>query len=89
MLSFCALIGIGVILWWISRGLKKFGIFLTTLSGEMADYLGAVQQQKIKPDMKLRQQNKNAAERIQTIKGADSDAYYQRKVQQEIDQLCE
>jgi hypothetical protein len=84
MWGILAIIGLGVILWWVSKGLKKVSAFLENASVTLADL--AIHK-KMHPSQVYGRQNKIAEEKLQSITGGMSDVTYTHRVKAEIDSL--
>jgi ABC-type multidrug transport system fused ATPase/permease subunit len=85
MFSLLALIGLFVILWWISKVLKKVSLGLASASVVLAD-LAAYYNKKPVINNRVLRQNINAEEKLHTITGEASNATYTQKVRDEIAQ---
>jgi hypothetical protein len=85
MIGLLAMLGIGLILWWVSKGLNKLSVWLTVLSGTTADMISI--QCKAKSNKTILQQNKIAEAQLQNIKGESSYVAYQHTVRNEIEEI--
>jgi hypothetical protein len=84
MFGILAVIGLGVILWWISKGLKRLSAFLENASTTLADL--AVSSPR-NAGQEVKRQNIIAEEKLQSITGGPSNAAYTHQVREEIDTL--
>lgn len=83
-----ALIGLGVILWWISKGLKKLGEGLKSMSVTAADLI-SIHNKKPLDNNNIIRQNQQAEENLQTIIGEASHVAYTHTVKDEIERLTQ
>lgn len=88
MYTILILIGLFVCLKYLSKGLNKFGDWMNALSSDFADRARVRAKREAFLDQALRRENIKTAEKIRTIKGAESDVNYQSRVKDEIDELC-
>jgi hypothetical protein len=84
MFGILAIIGLGVILWWLSKGLKRLSAWLENASVTIAD-LAVCSKKNI--NSRTVRQNIIAEKQLQNIKGDVSDVTHTHKVRQEIDEL--
>jgi len=84
MIAILVFIGIGVVFWWLSKGLKKLSAWLAVPSSQSAPDPIKIKAQSHK---KILQQNKIAEEQLQSITGESSHAAYQHNVRLEIEEL--
>ena len=86
MIGILALIGIFVIMWWLSKVLKKISLGLANASIVLAD-LAAYCRKKPVNNNRVLWQNIIAEEKLQHITGDVSHASYTQKVREEIEGL--
>lgn len=84
MYGLLAVIGLGVILWWVSKGLKRLSAWLENASITVSDLVVC---NKKNVTNRVIRQNKIAEEQLQNITGDVSHATYTHKVRQEIEEL--
>lgn len=84
MYGILAVIGLGVILWWVSKGLKHLSAWLENASVTVSDLVIC---KKNNVNNRVIRQNINAEEQLQNITGDVSHATYTHKVRQEIEEL--
>ena len=84
MWGLLAVIGLGVVLWWISKGLKKLAIMLENASVTMSDYI--MHSSKIQ-NKRVARQNIIAEKKLHNITGDGSHASYTHQVREEIERL--
>ena len=85
MIGLLAIIGIAVILHWVSKGLKKLSAWLYNLTGTALDVSNI--QNKPKSNKYILRQTKIAEEGLQIITGEESNVAYRHNVQSEIEKL--
>ena len=88
MFGLLAMVGIGFILWWLSKGLKKLSAWLAKLSGTTADLISC--SCKAKSNKEILWQNKIAKEELRSIKGESYVAFNHKvcvKIDPDIDQI--
>lgn len=81
MVSFLAIIGLIVILWWISKGLKKGGQFLEDLGNHMEDRAAS------NTVTQFKHKKKKTEEKIKVMSGDGTDDKYMDKIRDEIDEI--
>jgi hypothetical protein len=86
MFGILAVIGLGVVLWWISKACKKISIGLNDASFLVANI---VEYYNKKPviNNRVNRQNKIAEEKLHNITGEVSNATYTHDVREEIEGL--
>ena len=85
MIGLLAMVGLFVILWWISKVMKKLSVGLANASIVIAD-LVAYCNKKPLANNRVLQQNISAEEKLHTITGDVSNATYTQQVRDEIAQ---
>ena len=85
MIGLLAMVGIGVVLWWISRGLKKLSLWFTNLSSTAIDLVSV--QNKAQSNKIILRQNKIAEEQLQNITGETSHVTFNHLIRSEINKL--
>lgn len=83
-MAFLAIIGIVAILIVLSKGLKAIGIIFETVSEDLSNRAVS----KLSTKSNIFNNTKKTKEKIDTIKGNDTDTKYWNSVNNEIDDLC-
>lgn len=87
MIGLLALIGLIVVLWIVSKGLKRLGTALTNVGDALIDMAAEAHKNRNNPSAEKIQQKLNKIEnKIKSLKG-DEDAQYHEKVRREIDEI--
>lgn len=85
MISLLAIVGLIVVLWLLSKGLKKMGNTLTSFGDALIDIAADAQKNEHR-DKKTQKRLDKMEDKIKSLKG-DDDAAYREKVRREIDDL--
>ncbi len=94
MFGLLAIIGIGVVLGWVSKKLKKLSAWLSKLSGAAPDITNSFSHtggsvSKAKSHKEILQQNKIAEEQLRSIIGESSNVAYQHDVRAEVEKILQ
>jgi hypothetical protein len=84
-MAFLAIIGLIAILWFLSKGLKLLGNFLTNLGDEMISY--SISVKKTKWDNKETENNVSELKNKLDVVKENSDRSFKSKIQKEIEDL--
>jgi hypothetical protein len=88
MIEILALTGFFVILWWVSKALKRMSIGLANASVVIVD-LVAYCSKKPENNNRVPQQNIMAEEKLHNITGENSNVSYNKKVLDEIEGIIQ